>query len=360
MPKIILHKLSDIAASAAAGLSVTEAEITAKAVVADLQLADKSIQKVGGIVADQSGNIYVSDEEQNIIVKITESGDINVFAGVAGMAGNNGSLQGIAPNVARFNNPKGLAMDRSGNLYVADSGNNQIRIIKQNGYVGVFAGNGSQTAGLVDASANALQARFNNPVDVAIDNSGKLYVCDQGNHAIRKIIGGSVETIAGNGVAGDSVNSRASSLLAFCDTPTAIAVDANGDIYVNDDGNKTIKKIVTRGWIYRHSGGGNTGTSLGVVGNALVGDSTAFSCSYTSLQFSSIDSRGNLFVVDQVTSGKSRIVKVDREGVPSNVVDFNAATTSRNGVLGVAVTPAQKLFITITTPAEDQSSSSSS
>tara|TARA_R110000824_G_scaffold218435_3_gene405075 strand:+ start:6413 stop:7522 length:1110 start_codon:yes stop_codon:yes gene_type:complete len=359
MPKITLHKLSSIAATAAAGLSVTETELNASAVVADLTLDNKSVQKVGGIVADKSGNIYVADEEQHIILKITEDGDINTFAGVAGSPGNNAALQSVAPATARFNAPKGLAMDNSGNLYVADSGNNQIRIVRPNGYVGVYAGNGAQTAGLVDASANPLQARFSNPVDVAVDNSGKLYICDQGNHAVRKIDGGYVETIAGNGSSGDSANSRASSLLPFCDTPTAIAVDALGNIYLNDDGNKTIKKIVPRGWIYRYSGGGNTGTSLGTE-DTLNGISKAFTCSYTSLQFSSVDARGNLFVVDQVTGGKSRLVKVDRDGIPSNVVDFNAATTSRDGVLGVAVTPAQKLFITITTPAEAESSSSSS
>ena len=353
MPKVVLLKLSELAASAAAGVNVTEAQLAAKAIVADLSLGAKSVQSVGGIAADKSGNIYISDDEQHVILKINESGEINTLAGVAGSAGNNAALQNVAGASARFNQPKGLAVDNSGNIYVADFGNNQIRIIRAGGKVGVLAGNGAQTAGLVDASLDPLQARFNNPVDVAVDNSGKVYVCDQGNNAIRLIDGGKVLTIAGGTSSGDAQNVRASKYIPFCNAPSAISVDADGDIYVCDAGNNVIKKI-SKSWVYRFSGGGDAGSSLGT------GNSKAYTCTYNNLRFSSVDRSGNLYVVDYITGGNTRVVKLNPNGVPSNVVSFNGASTSRNGVIGVVVTPANKLFITITTDVEAKSSSSSS
>ena len=354
MPKIILNRLSDIASTAAAGINITETEITASAVVADLTLAAKSVQSVGGIAADKSGNVYVSDDEQHVIMKITEDGQINTFAGVAGSSGNNSALQNVAAATARFNQPKGLAVDNTGNVYVADYGNNQIRIIKADGRVSVLAGNGATTSGLVDAARDPLQARFNNPIDVAIDNSGKIYVCDQGNNAIRKIDGSNVLTIAGGTSSADAENVRASSYIPFCDTPTAIAVDANGTLYVCDAGNYKIKTITPKGWVYLFSGSGSAGNSLGT------GATKQFTCQYNDLRFSSVDRRGNLYVVSYREDGPTRLVKVNRDGVPSDILDFNEATTSRNGVIGVVCTPAQKLFITITTAAEAESSSESS
>ncbi|MFA7219129.1 MAG: hypothetical protein WC119_01195, partial [Synergistaceae bacterium] len=146
MPKIVLFNLGESAATAAAAVNITEAGLTSKAVVANLTLAAKSVQSVGGMCVDKSGNIYVSDSEQHVIIKVNESGQISTLAGVAGSSGNNSALQGVAAATARFNQPKGLACDNSGKVYVADYGNNQIRTI-YGGKVDVFAGNGAQTAG---------------------------------------------------------------------------------------------------------------------------------------------------------------------------------------------------------------------
>jgi len=354
MPKVVLFKLSEQAANAAAAINVTESGLNSKALVANLALAGKSVQKVGGMCVDKSGNVYVSDEEQHIIIKINESGQIGVVAGLAGTPGNNSALQGVAGASARFNQPKGLACDNSGNVYVADYGNNQIRAIRGS-KVDVYAGNGAQTAGLVDSTADALQSRFSHPSAVAVDNSGVVYVADTDNHAIRKIWGGKVLTIAGGNAANDASNVRASKYIPFCSYPTGIAVDGNGNIFVCDTGNAAIKKITPNGWVYRHSGSGIVGRSLGT-GSTV----PAYSCQYENPTYIAVDKYGYQYVIDASFGGSdARLVKVTPNGVPANVVDFSTSA-SNAGVIGVAVSPAGKVFVSITLAEEAVSSSSSS
>jgi sugar lactone lactonase YvrE len=351
MAKIVLFKLGEQVATAAAAVNVTEARLSSKAIVSSLAIAAKNVESVGGMCVDNSGNIYVSDDQQHVIVKVTESGQITTFAGLAGTAGNNASLQNVTAANARFNQPKGLACDNSGNIYVADYGNNQIRIIK-NGKVSVYAGNGATLSGLVDAAANPLQARFSHPSDVAVDASGVVYVADTDNHAIRKIWGATVLTIAGNGSVADAENVKASKNTPFCDSPVGIAVDKKGTVFVCDTGNDKIKKITPNGWIYLHSGSGSSGNSLGT------GATKAYTCEYQGPKYIAVDSYGYQYVTDVAATG-SRLVKINPNGIPSNIVDFSAATTSDPGVIGVAVSPAGKVFVSITTAADMNSSSSS-
>jgi len=351
MAKVVLFKLGEQVVNAAAAVNVTEARLSSKAIVSSLAIAAKSVESVGGMCVDNSGNIYVSDDQQHVIVKVTESGQINVLAGLAGTSGNNSALQNVTAANARFNQPKGLACDNSGNIYVADYGNNQIRIIK-NGKVSVYAGNGATLSGLVDAAANPLQARFSHPSDVAVDASGVVYVADTDNHAIRKIWGATVLTIAGDGSSADNENVRASQYIPFCDSPTGIAVDRKGTVFVCDTGNNKIKKITPNGRIYLHSGSGSAGNSLGT------GATRAYTCEYQGLKYIAVDSYGYQYVTDVAATG-SRLVKINPNGIPSNIVDFSAATTSDPGVIGVAVSPAGKVFVSITTAADMNSSSSS-
>jgi serine/threonine protein kinase, bacterial len=336
MSKVVLFKVSELA-SAADAISISQAKFDKKAVVADLMLAEKDIQSVGGMCVDNSGNIYVSDDVQHIVLKVTEGGKISVLAGKAGVSGNNGSKQGVPSADARFNQPKGLACDNSGNVYVADYGNNQIRLIR-NGKVDVFAGNGAGISGLVDANLDPFQSRFSHPSDVAVDASGIVYVADTDNNAIRKIWGAKVLTIAGGGATADAENIQASKNTPFCDEPVGIAVDRRGTIYVCDKGNNKIKKITANGWIYLHSGSGVAGKDLG-----RSSSTPAYACEYEGLKYIAVDSYGYQYVTDVAVSG-SRLVKVDPNGVPSNVINFEN-TDVDGGIEGVAVTPAGKVFV---------------
>jgi hypothetical protein len=280
--------MSAAGTTAAEALDLTSAEIlaTTEAGPSTLANANCPITSLIGICHDWSGNLYACDNAKHCIVKIEEGGRYTWVAGSkTGVSGNNGTLNDVPAATARFNAPTGIACDRYGTLYVADTSNQQIRVIK-NGKVSVLAGSAGLT-GLVDGSGET--ARFNTPTDVAVDRAGVVYVADKNNHAIRKITSnGTVLTIAGNGSAGNKVNFKATTQYAEFSSPTVLTTDLSGNIYVVDTGNNMIKKITPNGWIYRFSGSGNTGVSLGS------GTEPMFNCSYTSIQDIEADQSGNI------------------------------------------------------------------
>jgi sugar lactone lactonase YvrE len=185
-----------------------------------------------GVAIDAEGNVYVSDAATNSIVKITPKATITTVAG----NGTRGSGNGTAAT-ASFNQPTGLVVDGEGNVYVADAGNNEIRLINTQGQVSTFAG--SLTAG--KANGKGAAASFNNPMGVAMDSQGNLYVADANNNQIREIAtDGTVTTLAGSGGAG--ANNGALSSSTF-NSPEAVAVDSQGNVYVCDTGNSLIRII---------------------------------------------------------------------------------------------------------------------
>ncbi len=186
-----------------------------------------------GSSMDATGNLFVAEQDNHAIRKITPAGMVSTIAG-----GNSGFENGIGM-VARFNRPRDVVVDASGNLYVADAGNHSIRKITSNGTVSTLAGNG--TLGFTDGDGAA--ARFENPKGLAVDKSGNIYVADYGNHSIRKITpAGNVTTVAGDGKRGS--NERDGATPARFSNPRAIAIDAAGQyLYIADEGNHMIRKI---------------------------------------------------------------------------------------------------------------------
>lgn len=188
-----------------------------------------------GMAFDRSGNLYVSDEQNNRIRKITPDGVVTTFAG----SGIRGAADGEA-TTAQFNWPDGIAVDEAGNLYVADSGNHMIRKINPAGAVTTLAG--SPIYGAADGSGAA--ASFHFPAGVALDLFGNLYVADYANNKIRMVSPqGVVTTVAGNGVHG-LVNGPGAS--ASFKGPTDLVVSISGDIYVTDEYNNLIRKIAIK------------------------------------------------------------------------------------------------------------------
>ncbi len=190
-----------------------------------------------GIAIDASGNLFVSEWGNHIIRKITPAGQTSIFAGAAGTSGTTDATGASA----RFNNPAGLAIDASGNLYVADYGNNKIRRITPAGLVTTLAGTG--TAGSVNGDP-ITQAQFNGPVGIAVNTStGVVYVADEQNHRIRVIAGSSVSTLAGNtqGYA-DGVGTA-----ALFSEPEGITIGPLGNLYVVEFSNHTVRKVSQSG-----------------------------------------------------------------------------------------------------------------
>ena len=185
-----------------------------------------------GVALDAHGNVYVADGgDSNRIRRIDKQGTVSTFAG-----GSEGFLDGAGGSAA-FHTPSALAFDRAGNLYVADTGNHAIRKIAPNGSVTTLAGDGQP--GHADGTGRA--ARFHAPGGIALDRRGNVYVADTYNDRIRRIApDGSVTTLAGSAQPG---NADGPASMAAFDTPSAIAVDKEGTLYVADTGNNAIRRI---------------------------------------------------------------------------------------------------------------------
>ena len=189
----------------------------------------------GGVAVDGAGNIYVADTGNDTVREITPQGAVTTLAGMAGQAG---SADGTG-SAAQFDAPGGVAVDGSGNVYVADTGNNTIREITPAGAVTTLAGTADPVGGSGDGTGAA--AQFNQPGGIALDSSGNVYVADTGNSALRRIApGGVVTTLAGE--SGQTGSSDGVAGAAQFNLPSGVAVDSAGDLYVADTGNGTIRE----------------------------------------------------------------------------------------------------------------------
>jgi sugar lactone lactonase YvrE len=298
------------------------------------QLFDQRSGDVGGICVDQSGNIYVADPVYHIILKIKTDGTVIVWAGKTGVAGNNGNDRVLGKN-ARFNTPSGISIDKSGVLYIADKGNNQIRRITQDQYVNLVAGNPNGLSGYKGGiGTNAL---FNAPNDVAVDKSGNIYVADTNNHAVRLIRSGisQVITVAGNGIAGDGYGVGVQSILRY---PNSVAAKPNGEIYIMDSGNYKIKLLNNGFNVVRFSGSGVAGSYLG----------DALTSQYNNLFYSDVDPSGNLYVIDFKGIDDSRILRINGNGIPGIIRDFVGSGGDYS--IGVTVNNTGVLYVTESEP----------
>ena len=254
---------------------------------------------------DASGNVYVADTGNYTIRKVTPAG---VETTLAGSAGFNGKTNGTG-TAARFYLPTGIAADSSGNIYVADTGNNTIRKVTPEGAVTTLAGSAGNP-GSTDGTGTGARFAFLNgssvPNGVAVDGGGNVFVADSANHTIRKVTpGGVVSTLAGSaGVSGSLDGSGSAALFNY---PEGIAVDASGYVYVADTFNGTIRKV-----------------SPGGVVTTLVGSSARFS-KPTGL---AIDSSGNLYVAD---AGNYTISKVTPAGLVTLVAGAAGIYASVDG-----------------------------
>jgi len=209
-----------------------------------------------GIAIDDSGNIFIADNSNNRIRKINSAGIISTYAG-SGILGYTGD--GGLADTAELKHPSSVAVDDSGNVYVADYGNNVIRKINPAGIITRFAGS---TYGFSGDGGPATSAQLNGPTDIALDGNGDVYVTDCNNKRIRKVNSlGIISTVAGGGTSGLGDGGPATS--AELTTPTGICFDSYGNLYIADFNAGLVRKVNSVGIISTFAGGGTSGLGDG-------------------------------------------------------------------------------------------------
>lgn len=281
-----------------------------------------------GIFIDSSGNVYIADTGNNVIRKISAStGDISTVAG-DGTAGYTGD--GGAATSAELNGPQGVFVDSSGDMDIADTGNNVIRYVAaSSGHITTFAGGpGSGTATSVSQIP-----------DYVVVSSGDLYVADQDHNVVRKVVlsTGAESTVAGNGgqgYTGDGGLATAAQL----NGPTAIAVDSSGDVYIADSGNNVIREVAA-----------SSGDISTIAGNGIAGYSgdggLATAAELGGPEGVAVDSSGDVFISDtendvirEVSASTGDISTIAGNGLPGYSGDGGAATSAEiNSPQGISL-----------------------
>jgi sugar lactone lactonase YvrE len=266
-----------------------------------------SFSRPTGIALDAAGNLYVADAGNNLIRKITQAGVVTTLAG----GDTTGTVNGQG-STASFFDPLGVALDGSGNVYVADAGNNLIRMITPAGVVSTLAGNGNVVTDNGTLSANS----FNNPTGVAADAAGNVYVANYLNNNILEVNpAGVVTNFAGDGQAGFADGAAASAEFYY---PNNLAIDAAKNIYVSDGVNDLIRKMTPDGTVSTFAGSGEAGAV----------DSTGTAASFNGPAGLAVDAKGNVYVAD---SNNNLIRKITPAGVVSTIAG-NGQPGAKNGL----------------------------
>ncbi len=283
------------------------------------------------VAVDSAGNLYIAEGRR---IREVSGGTITTVAGNGNCCFSGDGGPAID---AEFNDPAGVAVDLSGNLYIADSGNNRVREVS-GGIITTLVGNG--TDGFSGDGGTPARASLNGPDGVAVDAAGELFIADSYNERIRKVSGGVITTVAGTGGGtfwGDGGTAASAGLL----NPHGVAVDLTGNLYIADYGNNRVRKV-------------SGGTITTVAGNGVAGFSgdggPATSASLNDPQGVAVDSAGNLYIADMINARIRRVsggtITTVAGGGSQGLGDGGPATNaSLSGPTGVAVDSAGNLYI---------------
>jgi len=251
--------------------------------------ANAELYKPIGITWDTSGNMYIADHGNNCIRIVNSSGIINTFAGT-GLSGYSGD--GGPATAAELYMPSGVTWIAPGKIYIADYSNNRIRMVNTSGIINTIAGNGfgaPSSGGYTGDGGPATAAELYNPSAVALDTSGNIYISDYMNNVIRMVdTSGTISTIVGNGIGGYSGDGGLATAAEL--NPSGILLDASGNMYIPDYGNNRIRIVNTSGIINTSAGNGFPGFS---------GDGgLATAAEINGPAEVSLDTYGNLYIAD--------------------------------------------------------------
>ena len=301
------------------------------------------------VAVDKNNNVYIADTNNANVRKITSDGNINTVAGSTAIVSGVVTVKfgyagdGAAATSAELAGPAGVAVDSSGNIYIATYTDNRIRkVAATGGNISTFAGNSGY--GFAGDGGPALNSQLSAPRGICLDSAGNLYLADRWNNRIRKIAGGSISTIAGNGQAnfGGDTGAATSAQLSV---PDGVAVDNAGNVYISDFLNNRVRMVSPAGVITTYAGNGLSGFS---------GDGgPATSAELSQPAGLAVDAAGNLYIAD---SNNSVVRKVTPAGVISTVAgtggsqgysgDGGAATSAKMmAPFGVAVDSSGNLYI---------------
>jgi uncharacterized protein (TIGR03437 family) len=283
--------------------------------------AELSLSDYGAVAVDAAGNLYIADEGNNRIRKVTPGGIISTVAGngAAGYSGDGGLAASGALNLSNsaYATYAGIALDAAGNLFIADTFNNRIRMVTPAGIISTVAGTGAY--GYSGDGGPAAKAALRYPNGVTVDASGDLFIADTFNNRIREITpGGIISTVAGsaNGYSGDGGLATSAEL----DSPTDVVVDTAGNLLIADSVNDRIRKVTA---------GGVISTFVGIGSVRFGGDggpATSAALNYPS--GAAVDTAGDLFIVDYLNN---RVRKVTPGGIISTVAGNGTAGHSGDG-----------------------------
>ncbi len=264
------------------------------------------------VAYDAAGNLYFADANRHEVYESSLAGVLTVVVGdgVQGFAGDGG-----AATAAELNSPEGVAVGADGTLYIADTGNARIRAVR-GGVITTFAGTGIEGFG-GDGGA-AVDALFRMPEALAVDGSGALLVCDTGNERVRRISGGQITTVVGDGVQGFAGDGGAATA-AELDAPMGVAVGADGRVFVADSHNQRIRVVGTNGVITTFAGNGVRG---------FAGDGGAATAELSLPMGLVVTAGGGVIFAD---SDNQRIRMVTAGGVISTIVGTGVQGTAANG-----------------------------
>ena len=290
------------------------------------------------IAVDATGNLYVADEFNHTVRKISPAGVITTLAGLAGVSG---SADGVG-STARFYQPSGIAVDGAGNVYVSDSANDTIRKITAGGIVTTVAGRVG-VGGSKDGPPGS--ATFESPGGLVLDPNGNIYVAGRSANNIRKVApDGAVSTVAGTGLRGAQDGTGAQASFSY---PTNLALDRSGNIYVSDRDNFTIRLIAPNGVVSTLAGTAGLSASVDGVGTAA---------RFTGPRSIAVDPSGAIYVADggDYRALNNRIRKISAGANVTTIAGNASAFTATDGfgaaanfadLAGIAVDASGMLFV---------------
>ena len=303
----------------------------------NVQALSASVGLPVGVAQDSHSNLYIADTHGNRVYKVDTTGVLTVFAGT-GSAGFSGDA-GLA-TAAQLSGPTGLAVDSSGNVFIADSGNHVIREVNATTLnISTVAGTGG-VSGFAGDGAAATSAKLNNPNGVFVDSANDIFIADSGNQVIREVVGTTISTIAGTPtVAGFSGNGGLATA-AVLHNPLSVSLDSSGNIYIADHDNNEIREIVKSTGNIQNFAGSPTGAA-GATGDG--GAATSALLHGPSAVF--VDATNNVFIADtsnseirEVTSINGKIQRIAGIGIPGFSGDGGPATSAAlSSPLGVFV-----------------------